>query len=88
MGSFSYNTSFHPHHSVQFFGNSAVFSCQSRQLQDCVNFFKGWLEQANKDYEVAERQRLQKQEHELREQLKRQKADEEERQAALSSLTF
>jgi serine/threonine protein kinase len=88
MGNFSYNMSFHPHHSVQFYGNSAVFSCQSRQLQDCVNFFKGWLETANKAYEAAEQQRLQKQENQLRENLKRQKIEEEERQSALSDLTF
>ncbi len=88
MGSFSYNTSFHPHGSVQFYGNNAVFRCESRQLQTCVNLLKGWLNTANEGYEAAEQRRLQEQENQLRENLERQKLEEEERQAALSDLTF
>lgn len=88
MGNFSYNTSFHPHHSVQFYENKAVFNCQSRQLQTSVNFFKGWLETTNKAYVAAQERRLQEQENQLREDLKRQKIDEEERQSALSDVSF
>lgn len=88
IGNFSYTFSFHPHANIQFYGNTAVFSCESKQLQSYVNFFKGWLENANKNYEIQENQRLQREERELQERLEQQKKAEEERQAALSNLTY
>ena len=67
-------------------GNKAIISAQDYQVQDIINYFKGWLPTVNQVYERRIRSDKAQAEEKLRKELERRIKEQEARQRVLKNI--
>jgi len=66
--------------------NSAIIDANQNEVQDVINYFKGWLPQVTRVYEANLKRDIQQKEQQEREKIKRELLAEETRKKVLSSV--
>jgi hypothetical protein len=66
--------------------NNALIDASPNEVQDVINYFKGWLPQVTRVYEANLKRDIQQKEQQEREKIKRELIAEETRKKVLSSV--
>jgi YbbR domain-containing protein len=85
MGTFTYIPGKHPGQ-FTFIGNEARIAAQESEVQKVIDYFKGWLPQANRIYEETVRREKLEAEERQRKQLQKEIEEQERRQRILTNI--